>query len=105
MYVMVDMIGDNITRQGQIDGGDSKIPEKPWFFTPVFKRFAWLKDMIAYIKEYRYVLCDYFRWKRVPSPAWRCKGCSKRGEWFCVDCNKKWCPQCCYNMHAPGSIT
>lgn len=56
-------------------------------------------DISKYAKEFRYVLNDYARWPRVASPAWRCKGCSGAGKYWCVDCGKKWCAKCCYHQH------
>jgi hypothetical protein len=55
-------------------------------------------------------LCE-FGWKKGASPAWKCKGCGKDPEdktgikkaVWCVDCKKRLCATCAYNLHAPGT--
>lgn len=62
-----------------------------------------IKNAIRYLKEFRYVLYEW-NWPRAPSPSWRCKSCINRAEWYCVDCSKKFCSQCCYNLHNPSMM-
>jgi len=87
MWIIVDKIGD-----GQIWGAKRLL------------LYPSVKKTIAYVKEFRAVLVDYYKWPKIPSPLWRCKFCSKKAEWWCVECAKKMCPQCAYNQHAPGTL-
>lgn len=90
LWILVDLIGDD-----------------KWFPREWKKNFAkrpYVKDFVTFASEFRRVLVT-FGWPSPPAPPWKCKGCAKVGEIWCVDCKKKLCPQCAYLQHAPGTST
>jgi hypothetical protein len=104
MWLIVDVLGkENVTlveREGQKQ-------KKTTLRFPRLMQIWGMRDLVKFVKEFRNVLYDHYGWKRVKtSPSgWKCKTCSKVATWFCVDCNKKYCPQCCYNLHIDFSQT
>mmetsp|Transcript_104507 Transcript_104507/g.180501 ORF Transcript_104507/g.180501 Transcript_104507/m.180501 type:complete len:503 (+) Transcript_104507:84-1592(+) len=113
MWLLIDFLGAEVITKEKLEDkltGDIIILEHREYWLPYLMgkdksdkaggilRF---KDAVRYLKEFRTVLYEW-SWPRIPSPPWRCKSCSNKAEWYCVDCGKKFCPQCCYNQHAPG---
>eukprot|EP00746_Dinoflagellata_sp_MGD_P166476 gnl/MRDRNA2_/MRDRNA2_96375_c0_seq1.p1 gnl/MRDRNA2_/MRDRNA2_96375_c0~~gnl/MRDRNA2_/MRDRNA2_96375_c0_seq1.p1 ORF type:complete len:509 (-),score=69.26 gnl/MRDRNA2_/MRDRNA2_96375_c0_seq1:225-1751(-) len=62
-----------------------------------------IKNLCAFLKEYRGVLTQFLGWAGTPSPSTRCKNCRNDAKFWCVDCGKKFCPQCTLHVHAPGT--
>jgi len=89
MWILVDKLGDE-------RGGGWTYLAKRCLKNPKFK------TTMQYVKDFRAVLYDYFRWPKHPNPAWRCKKCSKPSKIWCVECGMKFCPSCASNQHAPG---
>lgn len=87
LWLLVDIVG----------GG--KIPYVATFLMKQKK----IKDAVGFLKEFRGVLQQYLGMPGAPSDSKRCKNCRKPGKFWCVDCGKKFCPQCTINMHAPGT--
>mmetsp|Transcript_40739 Transcript_40739/g.93755 ORF Transcript_40739/g.93755 Transcript_40739/m.93755 type:complete len:509 (-) Transcript_40739:159-1685(-) len=115
MYMIVDVLGaEVIVKEKKVDeSGKVTITEARQNKYPSLvgvtskdkeKGFDFLKELVKYVKEFRYVLYDHFKWEKVKSPPWRCKGCSPgKAEYWCVEEGKKYCAQCAYNFHPPGS--
>mmetsp|Transcript_30141 Transcript_30141/g.54989 ORF Transcript_30141/g.54989 Transcript_30141/m.54989 type:complete len:509 (-) Transcript_30141:172-1698(-) len=113
MYLVVDELGaEVIVKDKLVDGDKVTIKETRQNKYPSLvgmtpkdkeKGYDFLKNFVKYVKDFRYVLYDYFSWEKVKSPAWRCKGCSGKADYWCVEDGKKYCAQCAYNLHAPGS--
>lgn len=60
--------------------------------------------LVKFTKDFRGVLNDYYSWPKIASANFeKCKFCSKKGTWWCVDCSKRMCDQCAYIQHAPGT--
>lgn len=115
MWFLIDFIGAEVIRKEKVlnENGDVVIHEHREYWLPYVMGLnksdkaggiKLYKDVTRYLKEFRYVLYEW-NWPRVPSPAWRCKGCWRKSEWYCVDCGKRYCGQCSYNLHAPGMFS
>lgn len=76
--------------------------EKLWGAKSLMKR-KWIKDKVKFLKEYRGVLSQYLGWAGSAKPASNCKNCPQKGKFWCVDCSKRFCPQCTLHVHAPGT--
>lgn len=64
-----------------------------------------IKSYVKFFQEFRFVLMDYFYWQGPPSNPKRCKTCFNTAKFWCVDCKKKFCPDCTARAHAPGTLT
>lgn len=90
MWIIVEKIGGK-----EIWGADRLMKNKN------------MATLVKWTKEFRGVLCDYYGWPKIASGGGspKCKFCSNKAKWWCVDCNKKMCPQCTYNQHTAGTST
>merc|ERR1712205_123209 len=96
MFLIVNVIGSNIKVAKYLEKDQTIAYKMPrvYFFTPFLKRAdqswndksdpPWIMDAVQYVKEFRYVLNDYFAWPRVKSAQWKCKKCKKPAEWWCI---------------------
>jgi hypothetical protein len=82
-----------------------KMDDGQWYFGKRIKAYGgtpWTKT-IKYLKDFRQVLYDHYKWPKVPSPLWRCKSCSSEAKYYCVETQKKMCSQCAFIQHTPGT--
>merc|ERR1719305_353849 len=85
MWVLVDIIAAN---------------EYQWLGVGYLNKFDGVKTVTTYIKEFRAVLIDHFRWpkhkKKVPAGKSSCNNCKNPSKFWCVECKGKFCSQCTY---------
>jgi len=63
-----------------------------------------MKDGVAFLKEVRGIFAQYLGMPAPGPPGTKCKNCSNTAKFWCINCSKKFCPQCTIHMHAPGSV-
>lgn len=79
--------------------GGQKIP----LISKTLMEKKWIKDGVKFLKEFRGVLQQYLGMPGAAKPSGNCKNCGQKAKFWCMDCSKKFCPQCALHQHPPGT--